>query len=91
MPRALVTTTSLARSSGNIRLPTPAAGLWIHRRRDSDGNTSRSTNGRERDFSLGQQTPKRLAIPGVQKVCVRKGLPQIVDEAPRHHPDRALG
>ena len=45
MPRPLVITTGLASSSGNIRLPTPTAGLCTQRRRDADGKMSRSTNG----------------------------------------------
>ncbi len=45
MPRALVITTELASSSGNIRLPTPTAGLCTQRNRVAVGKTSRSMKG----------------------------------------------
>ena len=91
MPRALVITTSLASSSGNIRLPTPDRRA-LHpaqpRRRRKDVAIDER---RERDVRLGQQTPQRLAIPGVEERVLRKVGAQPIDEIAAASPTRARG
>jgi hypothetical protein len=77
-------TTWLASSSGNIRLPTPTAGLCTHRRRDADAKTSRSTNGVNATSASGSR--RRVAIPGVEERVLPKLAAELIDERPRHDP-----
>src|SRR2546425_8374176 len=43
---------------------------------------------RERDVGLWQQTTERVAVPGFEEGVLRKLLPELVDEASRHDPNR---
>ncbi len=72
MPRALVRTTPLASSSGNIRLPTPTAGLCTQRSRDADAKTSRSTNGVKATSAWGNSCRNVSRSQASRKVCCGK-------------------
>ncbi len=74
MPRALVITTGLASSSGNMRLPTPTAGLCTHRRRVADGNASRSTIGVNATSASGKRRRRVSRSQASTKVCCGKSL-----------------
>ena len=91
MPRALVSTTALASSSGNIRLPTPTAGLCTQRSRDADGKTSRSTNGVKATSASGSRRRNVVAIPGVEERVLRKVGAQPIDVAAAASPTPAPG
>ena len=84
-PRAFVTSTSLATSSGNISASTPSDADWIQRRRSAPGQASRS--------HVALRTPEeqprrpRRAPPGAPRRRARSG-------ARRRHPrprSRAAG